>query len=335
MPICIQENISLKKFNTFRFDATARYLAIISTLDELRDATHWANYHAIPIKMVGEGSNLLVTEDVNALVLINRLSGLTLTERENDYLLTVAAGENWHKTVTYTVDNNMGGLENLALIPGSVGACPIQNIGAYGVEAGEFIDAIEVLDRETLTTKWLLKHECQFAYRDSRFKHDWATKYFILAVRFILNKHHEIKASYSGLSDLLPLEPTIKDVYKSVCQTRIKKLPDPNLIGNAGSFFKNPIVSQQQYDALLRIYPDLVAFPMKDNWKLAAGWLIEKAGWKGYKKDGVGVYEKQALCLVNHATDDGKKLMLLEQAIKQDINDKFNVELEREPIRLV
>jgi len=332
MPDVIEENISLKAFNTFKFEAKARYFAIIHTLDELCDALQWGNSQGITIKILGEGSNLLLTDNIDALILVNRLKGLTLDEQDDHYIFTAAAGENWHEAVTYTVSNDLGGLENLALIPGTVGASPVQNIGAYGVEVKDCITAVEVIDRETLATQWLSTKACCFNYRDSRFKQDWANKYIILAVRFVLSKQHVIRSHYAGLKQLLPDNPTIQHVYDAVCKTRAAKLPDPKLIGNAGSFFKNPIVDQKQYELIIQNTPDLVAFSVGDKWKLAAGWLIDQAGWKGHRQDGVGVYEKQALCLVNHNTEDGQRLLKLEADIKTDILKKYGVALEREPI---
>lgn len=333
-PNCIKENVSLKDFNTFRFSAKARYFALIQTLDELVEALKWANQVSLPVKMLGEGSNLLITKDINALILVNRLSGLTLQDRATDVLLTVAAGENWHKIVTYAVNNNFGGLENLALIPGTVGASPVQNIGAYGVEVGDVIDAVEVLDRHSLQSKWLTSQECSFTYRDSNFKSKWQQKYLITSVRFRLTKTHNLKIDYAGLKSNLPSNPTIQDVYHAVCKVRTEKLPDPRYIGNAGSFFKNPIVEQSHYETLLKQYPNLVAFNIGANWKLAAGWLIDQAGWKGYRLGDVGVFEKQALCLVNHSSDNGTDLLQLEEQIKNSVFEKYGVELEREPILL-
>lgn len=335
MPNFIQQNASLKALNTFRFEVKARYLALVNTLDELRQGLAWANSHNIAIKVLGEGSNLLLTDDIDALVLVNRLKGINSERRLEHCLITAAAGENWHEMVTYAVSHDLGGIENLALIPGTVGAAPVQNIGAYGVEVGDCIDAVQVINRDNAEIEWLDAATCGFAYRDSLFKKDWAEKYIIVAVRFLLTTdNHVIRSHYAGLQKLLPPQASIRDVYDIVCKVRSEKLPDPKLIGNAGSFFKNPIVDQATYEALLIKEPDLVAYPEKDKWKLAAGWLLERAGWKGHQQDGVGVYEKQALCLVNHGTEDGKRLLKLEADLKADIFEKYGVLLEREPIHL-
>lgn len=334
LPNSIQEHVSLKRFNTFRFEAKARYFALIHTLEELVEVLQWANKTKTTVTPIGEGSNLLIVGDIDGLVLVNRLKGLEVKENGAGYLLTAAAGENWHETVTYAVNNQMGGLENLALIPGTVGASPIQNIGAYGVEVKDCIQAVQVIDRHTLETHWLDVDTCEFGYRDSRFKRDWQQKYIIIAVRFALTKEHSLSLSYAGFKQHLPANPTIQDVYQTVCKVRSEKLPDPKKIGNAGSFFKNPVIGQTQYEDVINRFPKAVAFQVGDKWKLAAGWLIDQAGWKGFYKDGVGVYEKQALCLVNHSSDDGCDLLRLEESIKTSILEKFGIELEREPILL-
>lgn len=332
-PSFIKEDVSLQGFNSFRFDAKARYFAIISELSALSDSLRWANAQALSITMLGEGSNLLLTGDIQGLVLINQLKGISLSE-QSEPELTVSAGENWHQLVSYCVESGLSGIENLALIPGSAGAAPVQNIGAYGVEVKDVLSQVQVMDRRDASLHWIAASECGFAYRDSLFKRDWAERYFITAIRLTLSREFKAKISYGGLSKRLPESPSLKQVFELVCQVRSEKLPDPSKIGNAGSFFKNPIVNEASYQSILADYPDVVAFSVGDSWKLAAGWLIDKAGWKGHRQDGVGVYDKQALCLVNHGANTALALLVLEQGLKQDILQKFGVLLEREPVQL-
>lgn len=333
-PSFIQEGMSLQSFNSFRFDVKADYFAIITELSELTAALEWANQQHLPITMLGEGSNLLLAGDIRGLVLINQLKGKVLNEFDDYVELTVNAGENWHQVVCYCVESGLSGVENLALIPGSAGAAPVQNIGAYGVEVKDALTQVQVMDRQDASQHWLPASECGFAYRDSYFKQDWAERYFITAIRLTLSRQFQAKINYGGLAQRLPTKPSLSDVFNLVCQVRSEKLPDPTKIGNAGSFFKNPIVSNTQYQLILARYPDLVAFPVDDAWKLAAGWLIDKAGWKGFQREGVGVYEKQALCLVNHGASKALPLLKLERDIKQDVEQKFGVTLEREPVQL-
>lgn len=333
-PQFIQNNVSLQAFNSFRFDAISKYFAVINQLSELKLALKWANENEVEITMLGEGSNLLLAGDIDGLVLINRLKGIGLTEFRDSVQLTVSAGENWHQVVTYAVENGLAGIENLALIPGSAGAAPVQNIGAYGVEVKDVLQQVQVMDRVDGELTWIDASECGFAYRDSLFKQNWKQKYFITAICLSLSRHYTVKISYGGLAKALPEQPSIRQIYDKVCQIRSEKLPDPRVIGNAGSFFKNPIVANDLYQVLLKQYPDLVAFAVGDCWKLAAGWLIDKAGWKGLQRDGVGVYDKQALCLVNHSANKADSLLKLEFDLKQDIYQKFGVKLEREPVQL-
>ncbi|WP_063337688.1 MULTISPECIES: UDP-N-acetylmuramate dehydrogenase [unclassified Marinomonas] len=333
-PDFIQEKISLKPHNSFRFDALAAFYAQIFNLDQLKSAIEWANSNSIPISMIGEGSNLLLTGDLDALVLINCLKGISLSRTDACVEVLVSAGENWHEVVTFAIENDLSGIENLALIPGTAGAAPVQNIGAYGVEIKDALSRVQVLDRANGELLWIEAEDCGFAYRDSHFKGKWTDKYFITAICLELNLVHEVKVSYGGLAEGLPSEPTIKQVFDRVCSVRSSKLPDPKLIGNAGSFFKNPIVTNLEYQRVSLDYPDLVAFSFEGGWKLAAGWMIDKAGWKGVSQNGVGVYEKQALCLVNHDAQKADALLKLEQEIKLDIKQKFGVVLEREPVQL-
>jgi UDP-N-acetylmuramate dehydrogenase len=249
-------------------------------------------------------------------------------------LLHVEAGHNWHQLVNWTIEQQLWGLENLALIPGSVGAAPVQNIGAYGVELANVLTAVQVFDRHTHHVIWLPASDCAFGYRESHFKNTWSTRYIICAIRLQLALQPIIGVRYAGLADL-PDDATSMAIFERVCFVRQQKLPDPMLLANAGSFFKNPIVSQATYLQLQASYPDVVAYPVEDLWKIAAGWLIEKAGWKGFCKDEqVGVYNKQALVLVNYQATTSDLLLWLQKTITDDIYNRFGICLEREPALL-
>lgn len=334
LPSIVKKNVSLQPFNSFGFEARAAFFSIANQLSELKLLLEWANSNEIEITMLGEGSNLLLTGDIDGLVIINRLQGVELIDSGDTVQLLVSAGEPWHGVVAHAVNEGLGGIENLALIPGSSGAAPVQNIGAYGVEIKDVLTQVQVINRDTGELVWLDASDCGFSYRNSHFKGCWAKKYFITAIKLALSREHKLTLDYGGLAKLLPDQPSIKNVFDKVCQVRTEKLPDPKVIGNAGSFFKNPIVDTACYHKILVEYPDLVAFSVGDSWKLAAGWLIDKAGWKGFQRDGVGVYEKQALCLVNHEAHEAVHLLKLEKDLKQDVYSKYGVQLEREPVQL-
>jgi len=331
----IQKNISLAAYNTFRFAYQAEYFAVAETLESLRVLLAWANRLDIKVTVIGGGSNLLISDDISGLVIINRLAGMKAREHSGNLVsFTVAAGEIWHNVVEHAVEQEWYGIENLALIPGTIGAAPVQNIGAYGVEIKDVLARVQVIDQTSGDVYWVNARDCGFAYRDSHFKGKWKNKLIITSVELTLKKHADLLLSYGGLVNRIEGEASLKKVFETVCKVRQEKLPNPSELANAGSFFKNPIVNQEQHDELKERFPNLVSFPFETGFKLAAGWLIDQAGWKGEKYQGVGVYDKQALVLVNYSEDSAEPLLALETQIKQSILDVYGVELEREPVQL-
>lgn len=331
----IQKNVSLAAYNTFRFSYQAEYFAVVETLKSLKVLLSWANRLNINITMIGGGSNLLISDDISGLVIVNRLVGMKAHKRSDNLVsFTVASGENWHDVVAYAIEKKWHGIENLALIPGTIGAAPVQNIGAYGVEIKDVLARVQVIEQTTGDVYWVNANDCGFAYRDSHFKGKWKNKFIITSVELTLKKHADLLLSYGGLANRIEGEPSLRKVFEAVCDIRQKKLPNPSELANAGSFFKNPIVNQKQHDELKKHFPNLVSFPFGNGFKLAAGWLIDQAGWKGKKYQGVGVYDKQALVLVNYSEESAGSLLTLETQIKQSILDLYGVELEREPVQL-
>lgn len=335
LPPRVEKNVSLQQYNTFRFDYQAEFFALVDDLMTLKSLVGWAKQHNIKVTMLGGGSNLLISADIPGLVIVNRLRGCHAKEESGNRIsLIVGAGENWHEIVEFTVQKHWFGVENLALIPGTAGAAPVQNIGAYGVEVKDSLARVQVLDRQILDVYWVNAQDCGFAYRDSHFKGLWKDKYFITAIELSLKKRADLLLSYGGLANQIEGEPNLKKVFQAVCQVRSSKLPDPKVLANAGSFFKNPIVSITQHNQLKESFPSLVSFPHGNEFKLAAGWLIDQAGWKGKTQQGVGVYEKQALVLVNHQATKAEPLLELEANIKANVFNLYGVELEREPVQL-
>ncbi|MFC5698497.1 UDP-N-acetylmuramate dehydrogenase [Pseudomonas sp. GCM10022186] len=336
MSLVLQENLSLKPYNTFGVDVKARLFAEARDDVEVREALVLAADRSLPLLVIGGGSNLLLTRDVDALVLRMASRGIRLLADDGvKVVLEAEAGEPWHPLVLWTLEQGLGGLENLSLIPGTVGAAPMQNIGAYGVELKDVFAGLTALDRETGELREFGLEDCRFAYRDSLFKRD-AGRWLILRVRFNLSRAAQLHLDYGPVRQRLRDEgieaPTPKDVSRAVCSIRSEKLPDPMELGNAGSFFKNPLVSVALAERLKSQYPDLVAYPQGDGLvKLAAGWLIERAGWKGFRDGDAGVHRLQALVLVNYGAATGSQLHELAQRIRADIVAKFGVELEMEP----
>jgi UDP-N-acetylmuramate dehydrogenase len=334
----ISRNVSLAQHNTFGLEAKAAYfleLTDVAQLDALRaDAT----LAGLPRLILGGGSNVLLTRDFPGLVIQVALQGIELLGEEGALRrVRVAAGESWHGFVMWTLAEGYGGLENLSLIPGSVGAAPIQNIGAYGVEAGELIESVTVYDLDTGTTSVLSHTQCRFGYRDSVFKHALRDKALILGVTFALPKTWQPNTRYAELAQELAARgiaaPKSRDISNAVIAIRRRKLPDPDVIGNAGSFFKNPVVPAAQRHALLQAHPTLINHVQSDgSYKLAAGWLIDQCGWKGKSLGAAGVYEKQALVLVNRGGATGDEVWKLAQAVQADVEARFGVRLEPEPV---
>lgn len=331
----IQENIELSKYNSFGCKAKASYFCSVKRKDEIDEAISWCTHQEKPYLLLGGGSNILFTKDFNGLVIKMEIKGIKLLkETPTEVLISVGAGENWHLLVKYCVQKGWGGIENLSLIPGTVGAAPIQNIGAYGVEAKDSIHAITAFD--THTNKWVVlqNKDCQFDYRNSLFKQE-KNRYIIAEVLFSLQKQPTLHTDYGAIREVLHnkqiKQASIEDISTAVIEIRTAKLPDPLVLGNAGSFFKNPTVSTEQYNQLKQSHTDLIAFPISDTqYKLAAGWLIEQAGWKGKKKGPVGCYEKQALVIVNYAQASGREIFDFSEEIIQSVQSQFGIQLERE-----
>jgi UDP-N-acetylmuramate dehydrogenase len=332
----ILENASLKAFNTFGIDAKATKMVRFASAVDLKEIFSNEALKAMPRLVLGGGSNLLLTSDFDGLVLKNEVPGIELVREDNQHFyIKSGAGVNWHEFVMHCIKNGWAGLENLSLIPGNVGASPMQNIGAYGVEVKDRFDELEAFNLETLETETFDAEACQFGYRESVFKRRLKNKYIITSVTFRLLKKPQLNTSYGAiqgeLNSLGIHKPTMTDVSQAVINIRSSKLPDPKVIGNAGSFFKNPLVTEEVYRRLVDEYPSMPFYPAPEGkYKLAAGWLIEKSGWKGLRRENYGVHAKQALVLVNHGGATGSQIYDLSTDILQDVKMKFGVELERE-----
>ena len=334
MDLQLAENVSLQAYNSFRFDYKAQYLATAESVAQMSALIAWAQSRHLAITLIGGGSNLLVRGDIEGLVIINKIKGIQADFIESQVHLTVGGGENWHELVRYCVDNNWYGLENLALIPGTAGAAPVQNIGAYGVEIKDRLRRVQRLHLKTGVIDWVAAEACGFAYRDSHFKSLWQGQYCILAIELVLTREASYQLDYGGLRASIEEPVSLKQVFETVCRIRQEKLPDPALLANAGSFFKNPIISCERAQQLKSQFPDMVMFAAGTQMKLAAAWLIDQAGWKGHRHQGVGVYPKQALVMVNYQEQRADALLELEQLIIDSVAQRFGVTLEREPVQL-
>lgn len=333
----VLENFSLKSLNTFGVECYAQYYTKVSTTAELIEAVSFAKEKEIPLLVLGGGSNILFTKDFNGLVIQIGLKGISEEKIDNNTIkITGKAGENWHQFVSYCVDKNYGGLENLSLIPGNVGTCPIQNIGAYGKEIKDYFDSCQVLHLETLAIETFNKEKCQFGYRDSIFKREGKGKYIILEVSFRLTlHHHELTTSYGAIQTELNHKnihsPSIKDIAKAVIDIRESKLPNPKKMGNAGSFFKNPVITEKQFQTLVEKYPNIPHYPNNKGVKVPAGWLIEQCGWKGKQIGNVATHAKQALVIINKTGNaTGKEIFDFSTKIIDSVKEKYNIDLERE-----
>ena len=328
----IQKNISLLPYNSFHLEANAAEFASVQSVVELQELLGKKK----PALILGGGSNILISKNVEGLVAKIDIRGIDEVKEDNTHIYVRAgAGENWHELVMYTMKRNWGGLENLSLIPGNVGAAPIQNIGAYGVELKDSFYELEAYDRTEKKVFTFAVNDCRFGYRDSIFKSGEKGRYIILNVTLILRKVPVLHTSYGAIRDELKKRgiqsPTIGDVSNAVIAIRRSKLPDPAVIGNAGSFFKNPIVDQAKFLSLSAKYAEMPAYPHEDQFvKLAAGWLIEQTGWKGYRKEDAGVHKEQALVLVNYGKATGKEILELSKKIQSSVLKKFGVALEVE-----
>ncbi|MFK3799507.1 UDP-N-acetylmuramate dehydrogenase [Pseudomonas sp. NPDC088444] len=336
MSLQIQSGVSLKPFNTFGVDVRARLFAEAHSDADVREALAYAAEHKVELLVIGGGSNLLLTRDIDALVLRMASRGVRITHEDCGMAVVEAeAGEPWHPFVQDMLAQGLSGLENLSLIPGTVGAAPMQNIGAYGVELKDVFHSLTALDRQTGELREFTLPECAFGYRDSIFKQQ-PGRWLILRVRFRLSFSATLHLDYGPVRQRLQeqgvIEPTPIHVSRAICAIRSEKLPDPVTLGNAGSFFKNPLVSAELAARIRESHPGLVAYPQADGQvKLAAGWLIEQAGWKGFREGDAGVHQLQALVLVNYGAASGRDLLNLAQRIQADIHERFGVSLEMEP----
>jgi UDP-N-acetylmuramate dehydrogenase len=332
--VLIRENISLQPYNTFGIDVAAKKFAAFQTVDELAElvSTNTNDPHLI----LGGGSNILFTKNFDGLVLKNELKGIELVKEDASHFYVKAeAGENWHQFVLHCIQHGYAGVENLSLIPGNVGASPMQNIGAYGIEIKDVFHSLEAFNLDEKKVVNFSANDCAFGYRESVFKRKYKGQFVILSVTFRLNKHPEFNTTYGAieleLQQMNVKELSIAAISQAVINIRSSKLPDPKQIGNAGSFFKNPEIPNQQFLKLKKDHPGISAYPLANgNTKLAAGWLIEQCGWKGFREGDAGCHAKQALVLVNYGNATGEHIFDLSTRVIDSVKEKFDVQLERE-----
>ena len=340
----IINNASLKQLNTFGVDASAQHLTEIHNLEDIEALLEWKAQNDLPMLLLGGGSNLLFKNDYKGLVAKVCLAGKDIAEEDDDFTyVSVAGGENWHDFVRWTVEQDVAGLENLSLIPGTVGAAPIQNIGAYGVELADHFQSLQAIDLETGNIHEFDKSHCQFGYRESFFKSQTLDKLLITSVTFALPKKPNWKMNYADVREVLEgVEPSAKLISDAIIGLRQSKLPDPAKIGNAGSFFKNPVLSLSKWEAIKANHPNIPGYPQdftladgssltNGAMKTSAAWLIDSCGWKGHRKGDAGVSDMHALVIVNHANATGAELWAVAQEIMASVEDKFGVLLEAEP----
>ncbi|HEX4853820.1 UDP-N-acetylmuramate dehydrogenase [Arenimonas sp.] len=332
----LAENVSLAGRNTFRVAARAAMMADVSRADALAELFEFATLRDGPVLVLGEGSNLLFAGDFPGVAICLTMAGVRIVQDDGDTALVRAeAGLAWNDLVGWTLARGLVGLENMALIPGTVGASPIQNIGAYGVEVGEFIEAVEAFQRDTGQVKRLAREDCAFGYRDSLFKRE-ADRWVVTAIELRLPRQRELRLDYAGVKEELAAmgvaTPRAVHVAEAISRLRTRKLPNPALLGNAGSFFKNPVVDAARADALKVEHPALPVFPGPEGQrKLSAGWMIEACGWKGFREGDAGVAAQHALVLVNHGHASGAELLGLARRIAASVRERFGVALEPEP----
>ncbi|WP_428234767.1 UDP-N-acetylmuramate dehydrogenase [Gracilimonas sp.] len=331
----IQENFNLSDYNTMGIAAKARYFCSVQSVGELQSLLADSRFQDTPRFMIGGGSNVLFISDFKGLVIHVDIKGVSIDrEDEGEIILNVGAGENWHELVLHCVEKGWGGIENLSLIPGSVGAAPIQNIGAYGVELEEVFESLEAVEIKTGELKSFSKEECRFGYRDSVFKNEQKGLFVITGVKLRLQKSPKVNTTYRALSDKLEEKgiknPSIKDISEAVIEIRQSKLPDPAEIGNTGSFFKNPVITKKQFEELESAYPGIPSYPAGEKVKIPAAWLIDQCGWKGKRFGDAGVHKMQALVIVNYGNATGEEIWNLAQKIQVSVKDRFGVSLAPE-----
>jgi UDP-N-acetylmuramate dehydrogenase len=329
------DNISLKPFNTFGIDVRARFFCEVSTEEDIMSISGKPERVHLPLMILGGGSNILFTRDFPGTVMKISSKGIRVIKDDEDFVwVKASAGENWDDFVRFCVDNGWGGIENLSGIPGNAGTSPVQNIGAYGVEMKDTFCELEAFDLESREKQIFSKEDCGFGYRESIFKYRYKGRFIILNVTFILKKKPELCLDYGNIRDELTLmkadHPGIAEVRKAVCGIRARKLPDPAVTGNAGSFFKNPVILSPQFEALKHLFPGIVSFPQEGKIKLAAAWMIEQCGWKGKRIGNAGVHSTQPLVLVNHGNAMGLEIKSLGEEIQRSVFERFGVMLETE-----
>lgn len=335
MPHAIQD-ISLKEYNTFGIEAKAESIIEVFNNQEVKEALAYAEESSLKPLILGGGSNVLFTQSSYPLVIINKIKGISKLDENEDFVWVKAgAGEVWHDLVIFCIERGWGGIENLSLIPGTVGAAPMQNIGAYGVEIKEVFESLEAIDVVTLEEKSFANEACQFGYRESVFKKELKGKYFITSIVLKLTKHPVVNISYGAIAEVLNdngvTKPNIKQVSEAVIQIRQSKLPNPAEIGNAGSFFKNPVIDANQFENLKKKYPDIPSYAQPNgDVKVPAGWLIEQCGWKGSKEGDIGVHKNQALVLVNYGGGKGSEIRDLALRVQASVEEKFGITITPE-----
>ena len=331
----ILENISLKAYNTFGIDKSARFFTEVKSIDELIEALVWAKNQKIKALILGGGSNILLTQNLDTLVIKIEIEGIKIIgETDESYLVEVGAGVNWHQFVLTAIENNWAGIENLSLIPGTVGASPMQNIGAYGVEIKDVFWSLKALNIDSLKIEEFNADECQFGYRESVFKNKLKDKYVICSVVFQLKKEPEYHIEYGAIKETLESsgikELSLKAISDAVVQIRQSKLPNPKEIGNAGSFFKNPTIPNTHFEQLRSQYPSIPGYANEEGIKVPAAWLIEQCGWKGKRFGEIGVHSKQPLVLVNFGDGDGNDIKKLAEKIQHSVSEKFDISIHPE-----
>ena len=329
------ENYSLKNHNTFGVDAKAKYFATFNSEEELADLLKSEITQKEPLFILGGGSNILLTKNFDGLVLANEIKGIEIvSENENYNTIKVGAGEVWHDFVLWSIDKNLSGIENLALIPGLVGASPMQNIGAYGVEVKDVVESVDFIEIDSGNKKTIENSACNFGYRDSIFKHELKGKVVITKVVLKLSRTPLNKTTYGAIDvelKNLNLEASPKNIAQAVINIRNSKLPDPKVLGNSGSFFKNPVIETTKFEELKKEFPEIVGYKVSETkTKIAAGWLIDNAGLKGYRKADAGVHKNQALVLVNYGNATGLEIINLAKEIQIVVKEKYGIQIELE-----
>lgn len=332
----IHKNISLKPYNTFHIDVNAQYLAEIKTVENLVEVFSNREFIPLPKLVLGGGSNVLFTGSQRKVIIKMNVQGINIIEQNDDFAwVKVGAGVVWHQFVLWAIENNLGGIENLSLIPGTVGAAPMQNIGAYGVEIKDVFEELEAFDIKSKSLKIFNGPQCNFGYRYSIFKGELKNKFVITSVTFKLNKKPVFNTEYGAINETIEKlgykKLSIKAISEAIIQIRQSKLPDPAEIGNAGSFFKNPYIEKEHFEALKAAYESIPGFPVDDDRvKVPAAWLIDQSGWKGYRDGNIGVHIRQPLVLVNYGNGAGKDILYLSRDIQKSVQKKFGIDLERE-----